>query len=67
MPTPNLDPRLVTLMTRCRSLRTELDRLDDALSLLDRAERADLDSSAIMMRDLLDGLETDIEARAAGR
>jgi hypothetical protein len=57
---------LTTLLTRCRSIRHELDRLDDALSMLARAERADLESSAVMMRDLLDGLEADIDKRAAG-
>jgi hypothetical protein len=57
---------LTTLLTRCRSLRRELDRLDDALSMLTRDERAGLEASAVMMRDLLDGLEVDIDKRASG-
>ena len=61
-----VDPRLTTLLTRVRSIRHELDRLDDALSMLTRPERAELESSAVMMRDLLDGLEADIDKRAAG-
>jgi hypothetical protein len=54
------------MLTRCRRLRRELDRLDDALGLLARDERGRLESSAVMMRDLLDGLEADIDKRAAG-
>ncbi|HET6773550.1 MAG TPA: hypothetical protein VFH36_09580 [Acidimicrobiales bacterium] len=65
-PQPPGDPRLTTLLTRCRSLRRELDRLDDALSMLTRDERAGLEASAVMMRDLLDGLEVDIDKRASG-
>jgi len=61
-----VDPRLTTLLTRCRSIRHELDRLDDALGLLDRVERARLEATATMMRDLLDGLEADIDRKAAG-
>jgi hypothetical protein len=57
---------LTTLLTRCRSIRHELDRLDDALSLFARDERAGLEASAVVMRDLLDGLEADIDKRAAG-
>jgi hypothetical protein len=57
---------LTTLLTRCRSLRRELDRLDDALSMLTRDERAGLEASAVMMRDLLDGLDVDIDKRASG-
>jgi hypothetical protein len=61
-----VDPRLTTLLTRCRSIRHELDRLDDALSMLTRDERTDLEAPAITMRDLLDGLEADSDKRAAG-
>jgi hypothetical protein len=51
------------MVTRCRSLRHELDRLDDALSMLTRDERADIEASAVTMRDLLDGLEAEIDKR----
>jgi hypothetical protein len=57
---------LTALLTRCRSIRHELDRLDDALSMLTRDERAGLESSAVMMRDLLDGLEAAVDKKAAG-
>jgi hypothetical protein len=57
---------MTVLLARCRSIRHELDRLDDALSMLTRDERADLEASAVMMRDLLDGLEADVDKRAAG-
>jgi hypothetical protein len=57
---------MTVLLARCRSIRHELDRLDDALSMLTRDERAGLEASAVMMRDLLDGLEADVDKRAAG-
>lgn len=60
-----VDPHLTTLLTRCRSIRHEL-RLDDALTMLARDERTDLEAPAATMRDLLDGLEADIDNRAAG-
>jgi hypothetical protein len=43
------------------------DRLDDALSMLTRDERADIEASAVTMRDLLDGLEAEIDKRAVER
>jgi hypothetical protein len=52
---------------RLRSLRTELDRLDDAIELLDRDDRPRLGHPSAIVRDILDMIEEDDEARAAGR
>jgi hypothetical protein len=53
--------------TRLRSLRTELDRLDDAIELLDRDDRPRLGHPSAILRDIVDLIEEDVEARAAGR
>jgi hypothetical protein len=66
-PGPNIDPRFVTVATRLRSLRTELDRLDDAIELLDRDDRPRLGHPSAILRDILDMIEEDVEARATGR
>ena len=67
MPEPTLDPRFVTVAIRLRSLRTELDRLDDAIELLDRDGRPRLGHPSAILRDIVDMIEEDVEARAAGR
>jgi hypothetical protein len=68
MPTPTVDPRWVSVATRCRSLRVSLDRLDDALDLLDAGgRRAEAVTHAVMLRDQLDQLEALVETWTAGR
>jgi hypothetical protein len=60
-----VDPRYVALATRCRAIRVELDRLNDSIMLLSKDERGGLDHDTAILRDVLDTLEVDIEARAA--
>ncbi|HET6729254.1 MAG TPA: hypothetical protein VFG96_07525 [Jiangellaceae bacterium] len=57
----------MTVATRLRSLRTGLDRLDDAIELLDRDDRPRLGHPSAILWDILDMIEEDVEARAAGR
>jgi hypothetical protein len=54
------------MVTRCRSLRRELDRLDDALGLLARDERDGLDTLAATIREAVDTFDAVVERRAAG-
>jgi hypothetical protein len=57
MPTPKIDPRWVSVATRCRALRVDLDRLDDQLDLLDAGgRRAEAVIHAVSIRDQLDTL-----------
>ncbi len=64
--TPSVDPRLIAIAVRIRSLRVELDRVDDALSLLDRDSRSGLNSMAAVIRDGVDEIERRVERQAAG-
>lgn len=50
------------MLTRCRSIRTELDRLDDQIDLLDRDDRAIYAAQTAEIRVRLDQLEQAIEA-----
>lgn len=63
---PSVDPRLIAIAVRVRSLRVELDRVDDALSLLDRDSRSGLNSMAAVIRDGVDEIERRVERQAAG-
>ena len=65
MPEPTVDPRLATIATRLRALKVELDRLDDAISLLHKQDHHRLASWMFVLRDAADGLEQDVEAMAA--
>ena len=66
MPTPTVDPRWVSVATRCRGVRVSLDRLDDALDLLDAGERrAEAVTHAVLIRDQLDRLDTLVEEEAS--
>ena len=65
-PTPSVDPRLIAIAVRIRSLRVALDRVDDALSLLDRDCRSGLNSMTAFIRDGVDEIERRVEQRAAG-
>lgn len=64
MPEP-VDPRLTTVATRLRSLRVELDRLDDSIGLLHRDDQRRLVAWTHVLRDSLDGLDGDLETMAA--
>jgi len=64
---PAADPRYAVMVTRCRSLRRELDRLDDALGLLSRDERDGLDTLAASIREAVDTFDAVVERRAAGQ
>jgi hypothetical protein len=63
---PSVDPRLIAIAVRVRSLRVELDRVDDALSLLDRDSRLGLNLMAAVIRDGVDEIERRVEQQAAG-
>jgi hypothetical protein len=63
---PSVDPRLIAIAVRVRSLRVELDRVDDALSLLDRDSRLVLNLMAAVIRDGVDEIERRVEQQAAG-
>jgi hypothetical protein len=66
MPTPTLDPRWMAVATRCRGVRVDLDRLDDALDLLDPGPpRAEAITHAVLMRDELDQLDVLVEEEAS--
>ena len=64
---PPGDPRYAAMLTRCRRLRRELDRLDDALGLLSRDERDGLDTLAASIREAVDTFDAVVERRAAGQ
>jgi hypothetical protein len=64
---PDVDPRYVTLLTRLRSVRGELDRLDDGVQLFDRPERVELARYTTRVRGELDALEDVVDHRAASR
>jgi hypothetical protein len=67
-PRPQEIPTGPVLATRCRSLRHELDPLDDQLDLLDPdARRAKAVTHAVLIRDQLDRLDALIETWVAGR
>lgn len=65
-PMPSVDPRLIAIAVRVRRLRVELDRVDDALSLLDRDSRSGLNLMAAVIRDGVDEIERRVEQQAAG-
>ena len=67
MPTPTVDPRWIAVGTRCRSLRVDLDRLDDTLDLLEPGPpRAEAVTRAVVIRDQVDELDQLVETQAAG-
>ncbi len=62
---PDVDPRYMTLATRLRSIRGELDRLDDGVQLFDRDERVELARHTVRIRGEVDALEEMLDHRAA--
>lgn len=63
---PAGDPRLAAVATRLRSLRVELDRLDDQVDLLDRPQRVEIARHTVKIRAEVDSLENELCKRGAG-
>jgi hypothetical protein len=59
-------PGLAAVNTRLRALRVDLDRLDDAIDLLDRPERVELTRHSLHARSAIDSLEAAVDKLAAG-
>ena len=67
MPEPNVHAaQLAAVATRLRSLRVDLDRLDDAIDLLSRPMRVELTRSSLHVRSALDFLESEVDKLSAG-
>jgi hypothetical protein len=66
MPDPKIDPRWVALAARARTMRQELDRLDNLADQLEPAERTELLCRLVAIREELDQFDAELEARAAG-
>jgi hypothetical protein len=61
MPGKTVDPRLLAVAARLSAIRTELDRLDDQISVCDTSERRRFGAWATALRCAADGLSDDVE------